>query len=372
MYVEKRGGKYRFVQSVPMPDRSSKRVSVTMDKNTPATRMEALRILNQKAERLTSGTDDIRLQAVLNDYYEWQYRTLRESTVKRNKGVLNAFARLIGENVRITDIKARTVNKCLLKANKPTTWNNEVIKRFKAFCRWCYKNDILPDTSTADKLEYFKDEISHAEKIQDKYLSKQELTDVLKAMEEEKWKLLTEFLALSGLRIGEASALLPEDFTPEGISITKTYNQVVKQTTQPKTFTSRRAVHVQPELKETIRKINLYWNKERLKHPELKKNPYWFPGVSMDDCYEGHLSVRAYDAYLKQITKEVTGKALTAHALRHTHVSLLAEQGVDLDGIALRLGHGHNSRITRQIYLHITDNAKKRYNDMVDKISLLG
>ena len=45
---------------------------------------------------------------------------------------------------------------------------------------------------------------------------------------------------------------------------------------------------------------------------------------------------------------------LSPHSLRHTHTSLLAEAGVELEDIKDRLGH-FDDELTRRIYLHITD-----------------
>ena len=43
--------------------------------------------------------------------------------------------------------------------------------------------------------------------------------------------------------------------------------------------------------------------------------------------------------------------------LRHTHISLLAEAGVDLNYIMNRVGH-KNSETTTQIYLHVTSGMR--------------
>jgi integrase len=45
---------------------------------------------------------------------------------------------------------------------------------------------------------------------------------------------------------------------------------------------------------------------------------------------------------------------LTPHSLRHTHTSLLAETGISLEQIMDRLGH-----ITKNVYLHVTQEMKK-------------
>ncbi|MNC08737.1 Tyrosine recombinase XerD [compost metagenome] len=52
----------------------------------------------------------------------------------------------------------------------------------------------------------------------------------------------------------------------------------------------------------------------------------------------------------------------TPHSFRHTHVSLLAEIGVELETIQERMGHKNDS-MTRLIYLHITKSLKREASD---------
>ena len=66
----------------------------------------------------------------------------------------------------------------------------------------------------------------------------------------------------------------------------------------------------------------------------------------------------------------ILGKALTPHVMRHTHVSLLAESGVPLETISRRLGHS-NSKITREIYLHVTQKQEQKDRERIAQISLL-
>lgn len=48
----------------------------------------------------------------------------------------------------------------------------------------------------------------------------------------------------------------------------------------------------------------------------------------------------------------------TPHIFRHTHVSMLAEAGVDLRTIMQRVGHD-DFRTTLKVYTHVTDKMKK-------------
>ncbi len=47
-------------------------------------------------------------------------------------------------------------------------------------------------------------------------------------------------------------------------------------------------------------------------------------------------------------------KKLTTHIFRHTHISLLAEQGVPLKAIMQRVGH-NDPTTTMAIYTHVTE-----------------
>ena len=60
----------------------------------------------------------------------------------------------------------------------------------------------------------------------------------------------------------------------------------------------------------------------------------------------------------------------SAHTLRHTHASLLIEQGVDIEYISRRLGH-KNSRLTREIYIHVTTKMRERENERLREVRLL-
>ncbi len=55
--------------------------------------------------------------------------------------------------------------------------------------------------------------------------------------------------------------------------------------------------------------------------------------------------------------KSGINKRLTSHILRHTHVSLLAEQNTPLKAIMDRVGH-EDADVTNKIYTHITDKMK--------------
>ena len=81
------------------------------------------------------------------------------------------------------------------------------------------------------------------------------------------------------------------------------------------------------------------------------------------------MSYNFYRRYLKDKSTEVLGRSITAHTLRHTHTSMLAAQGIPIEVISRRLGHS-NSKITREVYMHVIKELKEKENDMMKNIRL--
>ncbi|MGO5292970.1 hypothetical protein ACTQ1N_12490 [Porcincola sp. LCP21S3_C12] len=90
-----------------------------------------------------------------------------------------------------------------------------------------------------------------------------------------------------------------------------------------KTATSMRTISIQPELAAVCRKISA--DKKRRSLMYGFRTYHFF----CDD--DGRrVSYDAYRIYLERHTKNLLGRQLSPHALRHTHVAMLAKSGVPL------------------------------------------
>ncbi|WP_200778266.1 site-specific integrase, partial [Enterococcus faecium] len=73
--------------------------------------------------------------------------------------------------------------------------------------------------------------------------------------------------------------------------------------------------------------------------------------------------------WLRYILKKYILPRITPHGFRHTHASLLLEAGESVKVVQQRLGH-ENSKVTLDIYAHITNNAtKKTGQDFADMMA---
>lgn len=191
------------------------------------------------------------------------------------------------------------------------------------------------------------------EKDRYKYLEHDEITKLFDGMKNEKWKLLSEFLILSGLLIGEAIALNDDDvdMTNKVIHITKTYAPAIKAISSTKTQMSCRDVYMQPELYDCCHRIKIYIKREQMIF--AYRSDIFIPNVNTGS----YIPYNTFEYYVRRNTERLIGRRLTSHAFRHTHVAMLAENSVSLDTIMRRVGHA-DSRTTKDIYMHVTKNMK--------------
>ena len=358
--IAKNGSLYLAERTTDRLTGKSRILTVKILSNTPRGRKEAQKRLRDKLEGEQETA--LHLSDLIRLYNAEHQKAVRESTYIRDASSL-ATMLSVTDDILIDRMTAGYIRRKLVESGKENSTCNELIKRFKTFLMWAYRNDYI-GREVADKLTLFPDK-SAREKIADKFLEREELLILVNAMGVDRWKLLTEFLALSGLRIGEAVALNSEDVDEEYIYVTKTYNESLKLMGDTKTASSARDVYVQPELAEVIRKIRISMMKQRMFFGYEDKG-FFFAGIDGD-----RIGYAAYRKYLHQIAEQ-TGirKTIVPHTLRHTMTSLFAEAGVPLDVISRRLGH-ESSTITKRIYLHITENRKIKDNKEVSSVFLL-
>ncbi len=352
MWVEKRDTGFKFIERYTDPmTGKQKRVSVVLDKNTSANRKLAQTMLNEKinAALETSDTSNLTFGTLVDKYLTYQEKNVKLSTYARNSSFCNSLKIILQPDILVNKLSARYIREQLDKTGKSNGTKNEFITRLKALLRWGYRNDYIENISYLDKLAPYTD-TSARKKVKDKYLEQDEIAKLLQSMKKsgcEQWVDLTEFLILSGLRIGEAIALTKKDIEGEVIHVTKTYDTNNCIVTAPKTSESIRDVFIQDELADIIKRIQ--------SHNRVRK----VSGVLLFSENGDHISYDNYRVFLRRHSQKALGRIITPHALRHTHASLLLANGISVDAISRRLGHS-DSRVTKEIYLHIMEQLKER------------
>lgn len=141
---------------------------------------------------------------------------------------------------------------------------------------------------------------------------------LVSGMENEKWRLLTEFLVQSGLRIKELVSLKKEDIEGNILHIRGTNDGI-------KSRNSVRDVRMQPELLAVVEKIN-----------------HCMTGIQSDlffpDADGERLRYNIYNEYLCDAAQKICGRRITVYDLRNAAVFHMVGQGYSMEDIAKRFG----------------------------------
>lgn len=162
--------------------------------------------------------------------------------------------------------------------------------------------------------------------------------------------LYLKLLFQTGLRSGEARALLWKDidFKNNTLTVNKnlyciTYGNF--QIFEPKTSASNRIIHLTEKLIEDLRIF-----KEVI-------TPYNTPDDYIFSYKKGIPHILEYNkSTLKKSAKRL-GLNISHHGLRHSHATMLIQNGIDTNLVKNRLGHA-NVSTTLEIYNHV-----KVYNE---------
>lgn len=173
-------------------------------------------------------------------------------------------------------------------------------------------------------------------------LTRLELQALLQAADPQ-WRLFLEFLAHSGLRIGEAAALTWEDLELTGAARLHVRRQIYRGVTKPpKSRYGIRDIPLAPGMAQALR--------ERKLAAGAGPHDPVFPGPGGGHLDPANLRVRM----LRPAARDAGLGRIGFHTLRHTCASLLFEHGKNAKQVQEWLGH-HDPGFTLATYVHLLD-----------------
>ena len=303
-----------------------------------ATKKEALGFERDFLEK-QSANPDMTFQNLYEIYMEDMAARLKQSTLLTKKAVLQTHILPFFGSKPINEIKASDVRRWQAKLmsspnnysqtypKKINTELNSIINYAKRFydlnTNPCGKAGTI-GKAKAEEMDYwtYDEYIAFREGVKDKSLS----------------YICFEVLYWTGMREGELLALSPADIDLDNktISINRTYQRIEGKDvfTSPKTRKSKRKIPIPDflcqELSDYIQSRYMLDADERL-----------FP---VTKSYLSHEMIRG--------CKNTGVKKIRIHDIRHSHASLLINQGCDALMLADRLGHEKVST-TLNTYSHL-------------------
>lgn len=190
-----------------------------------------------------------------------------------------------------------------------------------------------------------------------------EVNKFLNLIKESKLYLPTFIAFHSGLREGEICALQWKDINFEEGYIKVNHNMVHKGKElvleEPKTAASKDIVAMTKELKSKLQEVQEHQRRLRM-HTGIKFKFVcsWEDGRPIRPLY--------ITSTFTKFVKKYKLKKITFHGLRHTHATILFENGASSQEISKRLRHSRVST-TDDIYIHVTEDIKKSTAELFSK-----
>jgi integrase len=178
-------------------------------------------------------------------------------------------------------------------------------------------------------------------------LESDQLARVLAAAD--KYRTLFEFLAYSGLRIGEALGLCWADVNFDA-GLVRVHRQLARDRVHSglKTGASKREVILAPSIGKLLRE---HWLAATYKAPS---DFIFCNGLGRAVDYRD--PDKAFRAAVKRAEVSTPDGRLSLHSLRHTFASLLIANGLNVVFVSRQLGHG-NPAVTLSVYAHLFQQA---------------
>ena len=303
-----------------------------------ATKKEALGFERDFLEK-QSANPDMTFQNLYEIYMEDMAARLKQSTLLTKKAVLQTHILPFFGSKPINEIKASDVRRWQAKLmSSPNNYSQTYLKKINTelnsiinYAKRFYNLNTNPcgkagtiGKAKAEEMDYwtYDEYIAFREGVKDKSLS----------------YICFEVLYWTGIREGELLALSPADIDLDNktISINRTYQRIEGKDvfTSPKTRKSKRKISIPDflcqELSDYIQSRYMLDADERL-----------FP---VTKSYLSHEMIRG--------CKNTGVKKIRIHDIRHSHASLLINQGCDALMLADRLGHEKVST-TLNTYSHL-------------------
>ena len=303
-----------------------------------ATKKEALGFERDFLEK-QSANPDMTFQNLYEIYMEDMAARLKQSTLLTKKAVLQTHILPFFGSKPMNEIKASDVRRWQAKLmSSPNNYSQTYLKKINTelnsiinYAKRFYDLNTNPcgkagtiGKAKAEEMDYwtYDEYIAFREGVKDKSLS----------------YICFEVLYWTGMREGELLALSPADIDLDNktISINRTYQRIEGKDvfTSPKTRKSKRKIPIPDflcqELSDYIQSRYMLDADERL-----------FP---VTKSYLSHEMIRG--------CKNTGIKKIRIHDIRHSHASLLINQGCDALMLADRLGHKKVST-TLNTYSHL-------------------
>lgn len=372
---KKRDGLFLYTVRVNYTDKNGKAHSLTRT----AVGAEAAKLLESQltaeyktgqitpAERMTVGE-------LAAKYLAAKRTEVRRSTAEKTERILNRYVLPTMQKERLDRLNAQKLQdwkqSVTALALAPKTQKN-IYGEFRTMLNFAVKMEHLPRnplltvgnfkdtdfTPPTDKLQYY---------TADEFLRYKAAAladaEAKGTLSEYAYYVFFCIAYYMGMRKGEINALRWSDINGGLLTVRRSVTQKVKGEsaveTLPKNKTSYRTI----EIPEPLMEILAEW-KKRLAERDAYRDNYRVCGGGEN----GVLTDSNVDRHNRRYADMAGLKHIRVHDFRHSHASLLANEGINIQEIARRLGHA-KIEMTWNTYAHLYPRESERSLSVLNKV----
>lgn len=337
--------------------------------------LERQLICDLKSETIKKMT----LQQLYDEYIIAKKYEVRESTLDKSEKLLSEFILPALKKYRLDRLSVSLLQKWKIEMEGRTKNNGEsfslkykknIYGEFRALLNYAVKMEYI-EKNPLCSVGNFKD-VNLVRKSMDFYTPEEFLLFVKSAKKEAaeqeqktnniiEWNYFVFFniAFYTGMRKGEIYALKWTDIKDDTIYISRSITQKLKggdRETPPKNKSSIREIQIPLPLKKILTE---HYNR----YQQIDKFSDEWRICGGEVCIrDSTLSNRN-----KLYAEAANIKKIRIHDFRHSHASLLANNGINIQEISRRLGHA-NIEITWNIYSHLYPREKEKAIEILNKI----
>ena len=359
-YFRKRGKTWSFTIDIGRDPKTGKRIQKS--RSGFKTKKEAQAVAAELHYQLTLGTyineKNIRFSDFAEEWIKQYAKKVKVSSVRVRRHEMERLKQVI-DNIPIKNVTYKMYQDAIDELSERYAYRT--LKGIHTTARMIFKKALQLEVIAKDPTEFA--ELPPNDADDDYYfLDKHELGIFLDtAKQHDIDYCLFSTLAYSGMRIGEALALKHEDldFQQNTIDINKTLympsnNRQKAILLTPKTKNSKRVIKMDPSVMKLLKRHLLHQKEWQMMYPAFKQEGFVFPHPE-----GGPMPQRNILRHMRKVLELAGLEKMSLHALRHTHVSLLAESGAGIKEIMERLGHG-DYNTTMKVYNHVTKDLEEK------------
>lgn len=314
-------------------------------------------------------SQSLTVKKLYESYIAAKQNDVRETSLNKSKAILERYVIPYFEKTKLSKLTAPLIQEWKNETSKldiKIITKKNIYKEFNTMLNYAIKMQYM-DSNPLKIVGNFKDPYDFnkpEEKIQ--YYTVQEYKQFISALElnsTKDWAYYTFFSIAfyTGMRKGEINALRWCDIDGNILAINRSVAQKIKGKenvfTPPKNASSQRKLQIPRPLMDILQK------QQKIQEKEYKN---WSDNMLV--C-GGENPLR--DTSISNKNIELSQKAglrtIRIHDFRHTHATLLINEGINAQEIARRLGHS-DATITLKVYAHLYPREEERAVKILDSI----